>query len=179
MSGIRIFFVFYCFIILSSCKFSCSVGDKREEPSVAEYKDGIRLSNGIELQANGVKVDKAFLLFEDGKAVPAGNIVDFSQPVQLVLVIEKGWNEVDGKVRLGAYEKIEVETGQVLVEEQDMFASYTEKGIDPADARRVTLTATITLKKKIAPLTTFYVHFRVWDKAGDSFLQGRYRLYSK
>ena len=179
MSGIRILLVFYCFFILASCKFSCSVGDKNDEPSVAEYKDGIRLSNEIELQADGVKVDKAYLLFEDGKAVPAGNLVDFSQPVKLVLVIDKGWNEENGKVKLGAYEKIEVETGEVLVEEQDMFASYSESGISARDARRITLTATITLKKKIAPLTTFYVSFRVWDKSGDSFLQGRYKLYSK
>jgi hypothetical protein len=168
-----------CLILLSSCKFSCSVGNNDDAPSTAEFRDGARISNEIELQADGVKVDKAYLLFKDGTAVPAGNIVDFKQPVQLILVIDKGWNETEGRVSLGAYEKIEVETGEVLVEEEDMFAQYTERGISAAAAKRITLTATITLKKEIAPLTTFYVTFKVWDKKSRAFLQGRYKLYSK
>ncbi len=179
MRSLSIPAIFFCLIFLSSCKFSCSVGDKSDEPSAAVYKDGVRISNEIELQADGVKVDKAYLLFKDGTAVPAGNIVDFSQPVKLILVIDSGWNEENGKVKLGASEKIEAENGDILLDEKDLFSSFPEEGISAQDAKFITLTATIMLKKKITPLTTFYVYFRVWDKAGEGFLQGRYKLYSK
>lgn len=172
-------FLLISLVLLTSCKFSCSVGDKGNEPATTETKDGVRTSNNIELEANGVEVEKAYLLFEDGTAVPKDNVVDFSQPVRLFLVINKGWKEADGKVKLGASEKIEVESGEVLLDEKDLFAKYSEDGISAKDARYITLTAKVTLIKTITPLTAFNVSFRVWDKAGEGYIQGMYKLYSK
>ncbi len=179
MNRLLFLLFFISFFFLQSCKFSCSIGNKDDNKRTAVFKDGIRISNDIELQANRIKVDKAYLVFGDGEAVPEGNITDFSQPVKLVLVIEKGWKEQNGKVSLGASEKIEVETGEILLEEKDLFESNYPDGMPANDARRITLTASIRLKKEIKPLTTFYVSFRVWDKQGDGFIQGRYKLYSK
>lgn len=165
--------------VLTSCKFSCSVGDKGNVPVTKENKSGIRTSNNIEIEAKGVEVEKAYLVFEDGSNVPQDNIVDFSQPVRIVLVIKKGWKETDGKVKLGASEKIEVESGEVLLDEKDLFAKYSEEGISAKDAEFITLSAKVTLMKTITPLTTFYVSFRVWDKSGEGYIQGMYKLYSK
>lgn len=165
-----------------SCELSCTVNDKKENKENKDnvvFKDGVRLSNEIALDAEDVKVDKAYLIFEDGKPVPAGNIVDFTQPVKLILVIEKGWKEENGKVWLGASEKIETESGEVLLDEKDLFENAYSDGISAEDARFLSLSAIIKLTREINPLTTFNVSFRVWDKKGDGLLQGRYKLYSK
>lgn len=180
MNRSTITFLFLVTIFLQSCEFNCSVGDKADKPGTAVVKDGVRITNDIELQADGVTVEKAYLVFEDGTAVPEGNITDFSQPVRLTMVIEDGWKvDSNGRVWLGASEKIEVETGEVLLDEQDLFAKKNDQSISEKEAGRITLTATITLGKKIKPLTTFYVYFHVWDKIGKGFVQGRYKLFSK
>ncbi len=176
-------FVLLCTTLtLSSCEFNCSIGDKKAEAGrKTEYRDGIRLTNEIELQADGIKVDKAYLIFADGSPVPDGNIVDFAEPVQvkIVMVIDKGWEEKEGKVFLGASERIEIETGEVLLDEKDLFEQKLPEGMSPEDARIISLTASLKLNQKIKPLTTFYVIFKVWDKVGKGFIQGRYKLYSK
>lgn len=180
MTALRILLFSCSTILLSSCEFRCSVGEKKkDEPAVTTYKNGIRVSNDINLDAYGVVVEKAYLLFKDGTAVPAGNIVDFTQPVRLVLVFDKGWTEENDRVSLGVSEKIEAESGEVLLDEKDLFAAQDEKGISATDAKQITITATIILRKDVAPLTTFKISFRVWDKKGDAYVQGSYKLYSK
>lgn len=170
---------FGCLILLSSCEFSCSVGEKDKTPPVAkDEKSGVRVSNEISIQPNGVKVEKAYLVFEDGTRVPDDNIVDFSKAVNLVMLIDNGWKETDGKVKLGASEKIEVDSGEILLDEKDLFQSYAD-GIPAEDAKTLTLTARVKLKREIRPLTTFLVSFRIWDKNGSGFVQGQYKLYSK
>lgn len=168
-----------CMVLLSSCEFRCSVGEKdNAPPTTKDEKTGVRVSNEISLQPDGIKVEKAYLLFEDGTRVPDDNIVDFSKAVKLVMLIDNGWKETNGKVMLGASEKIEVESGEVLLDEKDLFKSYTD-GISAEDAKTISLTARVTLKKEIRPLTTFLVSFRVWDKNGSGFVEGQYKLYSK
>lgn len=180
MNRSTISFLFIITILLQSCEFNCSVGDKGDKPGTAVVRNGIRLTNDIEMQADGVTVEKAYLVFQDGTAVPEGNITDFSQSVRLTIVVEDGWKlDSNGRVSLGAYEKIEVETGEVLLEEEDLFAKNGDTTISEKDAGRISLSATIKLRKEIKPLTTFYVYFRVWDKIGKGFIQGRYKLFSK
>lgn len=166
-------------LFLQSCEFSCSIGNKEDQKRTAVSKNGDRIYNEISLQTNGVKVDKAYLAFDDGENVPDNNMVDFTQPVKLIISIDKGWNQKDNKVNLGASEKIMTESGQVLLDEKDLFELNYPDGMSAADSRRITLTATILLKEKIKPLTTFIVSFRIWDKNGDGFIQGSYKLYSK
>jgi hypothetical protein len=45
--------------------------------------DGSKIRNGIQLKENGLKVEQAFLLFEDGKLVPPDNKIDVGQWVGL------------------------------------------------------------------------------------------------
>lgn len=165
--------------LLQSCEFNCSIGNKEDQRRTTVSKNGDRIYNEINLQTNEVKVDKAYLVFEDGENVPDDNIIDFTQPVRLILSIDKGWNEQNNKVKLGASEKIMTETGQVLLDEKDLFELKYPEGMFAADSRRIALSASIILKEKIKPLTTFIVSFRIWDKNGDAFIQGNYKLYSK
>lgn len=166
-------------ITLQSCEFSCQLGGKKEEPKgTAVLKEGARIYNDISLSTNKLKLDKAYLVLKDGTPMPEGNLVDFSQPVILRLLISEGWTEENGKVMLGASEKIEAEDGTVLLDEADMFAKGFEDGVSTTDAKQISITASIKLKREVPP-TTFTVSFRVWDKKGEGFVEGSYKLYSK
>ena len=89
----------YITIFLQSCEFNCSVGNTNEPKGKAVVKNGTRTYNDITLQTQGVKVDKAYLVFKNDESVPDDNIIDFTKPVKLVLGIEKGWKEENNKVR--------------------------------------------------------------------------------
>jgi len=165
-------------LLLQSCEFSCSVGGNKDDVSgTAKVKDGARIYNNIQLNASGVRVDKAYLLLENGQQVPDDNFVDFKGPIKMQLKVESGWVEEKGKVLLGASEKITSESGEVLVDEADLFQQYNE-GIPAKDAKSIYLSASLKLKEG-APPTSFMVSFRVWDKRGSGFIEGSYMLYSK
>ena len=163
--------------LLQSCEFNCSIGKKNEVTGAAEVKDGARIYNNIQLNASAVKVDKAYLLFDDGQRVPDDNFVDFKSPVKMQILIDSGWVEENGKVLLGASEKIITEKGEVVVEEADLFQKYPD-GISVEDSKSIYLSAILKLKEGIPP-TSFTVSFRVWDKKGDGSVEGSYKLYSK
>ena len=164
-------------VLLSSCEFSCSVGNKDEVTGTAEVKDGARVYNNIQLNASGVKVDKAYLLLDNGQRVPDDNFVNFNGPVKMQILIDSGWVEENGKVLLGASEKIVTEKGEVVLEEADLFQKYPD-GISTEDSKSIYLSASVKLKEGIPP-TSFTVSFRIWDKKGNGFVEGSYKLYSK
>ncbi|OSZ73791.1 hypothetical protein CAP36_17470 [Chitinophagaceae bacterium IBVUCB2] len=168
-------------LVLQSCEFSCSVGDKGEKnkKAVRDPKSGARILNEIKLESTDLKIEKAYLVFADGEMVPDDNIVDFSQTIKLIIVFESGWKEMEGKVHLGASEKIVVQGGEVLLDEADLFAEKLPNGMSAEDAKVISLSATINAKKEIKPLTAFTVSFRVWDKNSNAAVQGEYKLYAK
>jgi hypothetical protein len=49
---------------------------------------------------------------------PDDNFIDFSQPIKLMLNVDSGWVEKDGKVNIGASEKILTEDGTVILMKQ-------------------------------------------------------------
>lgn len=166
-------------VTLQSCEFSCTIGGKKDEvKGTAVVKDGARVYNDIQLTTNKVKLSRAYLVFKDGTAMPDGNLVDFTKPVNVQLEIEDGWVNENGKVMLGAAEKITAADGTVILDEADLFKGQYDDGIAASDAGKIGLTANITMKKD-APPASFTVTFRVWDKKGEGFVEGSYKLYSK
>ena len=138
-------------------------------------EEGTLISNGIALETKGVMVSRAFLLFDNSTLVPPDNTTALSRRVKLRLVLKEGWNELEGKVALGASETIETDKGQVVLHENDLFA--TTPIIDAEAAKAITLNATISkLGRKPA---YFLVKFRVWDKQGEGEIKGSYKLYVK
>lgn len=134
-------------------------------------------SNGIKLKAKGLVVSDAKLYFDDQSSVPADNRVEVNQRVNMLLTIEKGWSEVDGKVFPGGSEVIKLNTGSVILESGDLFKDYEATGVSPVDAQYITLKAVITEmndKKKYVIVT-----FRVWDKKSTAEITGSYKLYIK
>ena len=179
MKSLTTFLLVFCLaFVLQSCEFNCSVGKKEEEvKGVAKVKEGARLYNNIELVSPGVKIAKAFLVYEGGARVPDDNFVDFTKWIKLQIQIDSGWVEKDGKVILGASEKIVSEDGTVVLDETDLFKEY-ENGIPVADSKFISLSARVKLKEGAAP-TSFTVSFKVWDKIGDGYIEGSYKVYSK
>ena len=160
-------------IFFASCTFTVE-----KESAVDENVQGTnvasKIRNGIELQSKGnLNVSQAFLLFDDGSLVPSSNQANVNQQVNLRLIIEEGFTESNGKVEIGAAEKIETNTGQVLLDEKDLFHDLGE--IEPERAKMLTLNAVITRLDKLYDY--FVVSFRVWDKKGDNEITGSYKLY--
>jgi hypothetical protein len=133
--------------------------------------------NGIKLKAKGLKVSEASLYFDDESSVPQNNKIEVNQRVNMRLIIESGWSEVDGKVFPGGSEIIKLNTGAVVLQSDDLFKAYDETGVSPEDARYITLKAIITSmtdKKKYV-----IVSFRVWDKKSTAEITGSYKLFIK
>ena len=164
---------------LQSCEFNCSIGKKKEEEikGAAVVKDGARIYNNIEIVSPGLKISKAYLVYEGGVRVPDDNFVDFKKWIKLQLEVDSGWVVQNGKVMLGAAEKITAENGRVILEDNDLFKKYPD-GITAEDAKYIVLSAGVDLKEGAAP-TSFTVAFRVWDKNGSGYAEGSYKLYSK
>lgn len=173
------FYFLLCFF-LSSCTMRCSVGDVGDEPKGdAKVVNGVRVFNDIALETSGVKVEKAYLILENGDPVSNDNVITFDQPVKVKLYVSEGWKENNGKVNLGVEEIITAPTGEVLLHENDLFEKYPG-GITKQDAKLITVSAKIIIKRQMEPHSTFGVMFRVWDKNdSNNFIKGSYKLYSK
>ena len=160
-------------IFLCSCTFTVEQKSSVDE-NAAGTKTSSKIRNGIELQTTGnLKVSQAFLLFDDGSLVPASNEAKVNQQVNLRLIIDGGFTEANGKVEIGAAEKIETNTRQMLLDEKDLFSDLGE--IEAERAKTLTLNAVITRLDKLYDY--FLVSFRVWDKKGNGEITGSYKLY--
>ena len=164
---------FLAVILFGSCEVSVKQ-DPSSDNSTPGKGTSSKIRNGIELKSKGdLKVSQAFLLFEDGTLVPSSNEAKVNQEVNLRLIIEDGFTKKNGMVEIGASEKIETNTGQVLLDEKDLFANLGE--IEAARAEALTLKAVITRLDKLYDY--FLVSFRVWDKKGSGEVTGSYKLY--
>jgi hypothetical protein len=158
-------------IIFSSAIISCEF---KTEIKTGDSKFD-KFKNGINISSKGLDVSQAFLLFDDGTLVPEDNKVGVNQQVNLRLIIDGGWKAENGKVSIGASEKIETDKGDVVLNEPDLFQSIGDVSVQ--DAGVITLKAVITSIDKL--YDHFKVSFKVWDKKGDGSVEGSYKLYIK
>jgi len=134
-----------------------------------------KIRNSIDPRKNGLEVEQAFLLFEDGTLVPSDNKVAVGQKVVMRLIIS-GWKEENGMVFPGASEKITTSEGNVVLNEPDLFVENTD-GVTAADAKYISLSAVITQLDRL--YDHFLVGFTVWDKKSNAEVSGSYKLYLK
>ena len=174
-------------ITLCSCEFKCQVGNLQDNPKNDSTKRTVntiqngsdtKTLNGIELHSREVQVNRAFLSLEGGDLVPADNTVVLGDKISLIINIDNGWKEVDGKSFIGASERITTDIGTELLNTGDMFDSYSASGLDVTDAKVITLKARITSAPAV-PVAYYVVNFRVWDKRGNGEITGKYQFYIK
>ena len=180
---IRSLFIAFLLItlVLSSCEFQCTVGkDTKEEKGKVRKEGESLLYNGIQLRASGIKVNKAYLVTNDGNGERIGedNIIDLKKGVKLLLLVSNDWKTTDDHVWLGASMNVNTETGEKILEQEDMFAAYEKEGLPAKDANIIGMS--VRFKEQLASLPLSYdVRFRVWDKKGEAFIEGSYTIHTR
>ena len=153
---------------LLSCEVKIKTGETEKQAG--------KFRNGIVIKENGLKVSEAYLVYdEDGSLVSNDNITDVDKKVRMILEIS-GWQEENGKVLLGASEKVSTNEGDTFLNRDDLFESYTD-GVSAEDAQQISLSVVISKADKI--YDHFLVEFRVWDKRTNKDVAGSYKLHLK
>ncbi len=97
--------------------------EKTQKMPTSNLRNNIKIRNDINIKAEGIVLSQAFLLYDDGTLVPETNETGVGKPVKMRLIIDNGWKEQDGKVSIGASEKIEPSDGELMLDEKDLFAA--------------------------------------------------------
>jgi len=135
------------------------------------------IKNGIRLTSKGFLVSEAYLVFDDENPVPPGNKISLNQNINLLLIVDSGWNEIEGRVYPGSKQVVKLSSGEEILNTEDFFMAFDETGVASNDARYITLnTAIPEIKDKRKPVV---VNFRVWDKKGSGEIKGTYKLFVK
>lgn len=146
--------------------------DKKASPVSVENSN---IKNGIKLKTRGFMVSDAYLVLDDESIVPEGNKIDLNQNVNMLLIIDGGWNESGGRVFPGSKQVIKHPNGTIIKNSEELFEAFDETGVSPEDARYITINAVVTelkYKKNYA-----LVNFKVWDKKGSAEISGSYKLF--
>jgi hypothetical protein len=131
------------------------------------------IRNGIELTANGVLVEQAFLTYEDGSPVDESNTTTLNKKIKINFVVQ-GWQEQNGIVALEANEKVITSDGDVIMDEKELFSKGGMKTLSPVDAQFVRLTVEVNGMRK--PHEYYLVSFKIWNKGTDQWIEGEYKF---
>ncbi|MDO9375497.1 MAG: hypothetical protein Q7T76_13850 [Ferruginibacter sp.] len=152
-----------------------SISKRTKNSGNPDADDAIR--NEIKFSSNGFQVSEAYLVFDDETPVPQGNKINLNQNVNLLLIVDSGWNEIEGRVYPGSQQVVKSISGEEILITEDFFSAFDETGVAGNDARYITLNTMIPeIKDKRKPLV---VSFRIWDKKGAGEIKGTYKLYVK
>ena len=102
------------------------------------------------------------------------NKARIGEKIYLVIKLDSGWVKENGKSFIGASERITTSAGRVVINADDIFADYGITGLDPVDAKLISLSAVIT--QADPGVNDFTVQFRVWDKKGSGEVKGKYKF---
>lgn len=177
---------YHCLLLFCSAVFFTSTCLMAQKPKVVVKKPVAKpvvpaakiYANDISLSAKGFVIQEAYLIFNDETKVPPDNKVEVNQQVNLRIVLTTAFKEIEGKVFPGASEKIVLSNGVTILDSEDLFTTYNETGVSPADAKYITLKAVITeIKDKNNYITVFV---KLWDKKNTaSEITGSYKMYIK
>jgi len=163
-------------IFLAACINVTNDSEKGVEVKVSTSSNQ-KIRNNIVIEEHGLKVEQAFLLFDDNSLVSEANETNINKKIKCRLILSGGWKEKDGKVFPGASEIIETNTGKLVLDEKDLFAEYDSTGVAAEDASYITLSANITKIDKLYDY--FVVKFKVWDKVGSGYVDGSFKFTIK
>jgi hypothetical protein len=138
----RMTFYFKPFMVLSAILLlasSTTIAQKRKVPKkqAKTATSNELIKNGIILQSRGFKVAEAYLVFDDENLVPEGNKVALNQNVNMLLIIDSGWTENNGRVYPGSKQVLKLNTGAEILTQEELFAAFDETGVSAEDARYI------------------------------------------
>jgi hypothetical protein len=169
-------------LALTSCEFSCNMGDKKanKENTVKSGSDkenaalsGTVIKNDIDVEATGVKVKEVYLADANGMPLEK-NEAKLNEKIYAVIKLDTGWAKVNGKSFVGAGERILTSEGTVVVDAEDIFKDNEAEGFSPKDASVISLSAVIT--RKAEGIDNYAVQFKAWDKKGKGEVKGKYKF---
>jgi len=160
-------------IIFINCISACNNEVKKDKDNTGASSNG-KIRNGISIQENGLHVEQAFLLKDDGTLIDDNNKIQVGERVSLRLIMH-GWEVKDDKVYPEASEKIATNDGQIFLDEQTLFSTSLPGGTTLENAEAITLYATISRVDKLYDY--FLVSFKVRDKTSNKSVSGSYKLY--
>lgn len=155
-------------LTLPACVFSVNTPDDKKQNTFTKIR------NGIQVKTQGLQVEQAFLLDEDGALIPDGNRISVKQKVYLRLIIS-GWKEKDGYVFPDASQKVTASSGTVILDETNLFRKGESNAVDPQDARYINLSFLLTAVNELFEYVM--VEFSIWDEIGGGKISGSYKLY--
>ena len=158
---------FLLLLLFITILFSCEV-------KVNLPKDSGKIRNGIKLNAKGVKVEQAFLTYEDGSLVNETNTTTVNRKIKINFVVQ-GWQEQNGQVALEANEKVVTDDGDVIMDERELFSSGGLKTVSAVDAQFPRLSVVVN---KVNKLYDYYlVSFKLWNRNADQSIEGEYKFH--
>jgi hypothetical protein len=180
MNNLKLCYAILITVLLTSCKFSCSVGGDKSAVKTKSVTSGDHaalngaiIKNDIDLEATGVKVKEVYLLDADKNRL-GENITGLGEKIYVVVRLDTGWVKEKGRSFIGASERISTSAGRVVIDADDIFKDYEATGIPADDAEVISLSAVIT--EADTGLENFVVKFRVWDKKGTGEVKGKYKF---
>jgi hypothetical protein len=161
-------------LILLFAGMLCSCEVKVNAPGASKNSPASKIRNGIDVSAKGVKVEQAFLTYDDGSLVDETNTTSVNKKLKINFVV-KGWKVENDNVALEANEKITTSDGDVIMDEQELFSKGGLEAISAADAEYPRLSVVINQVNK---LYDFYlVSFKIWNKGTDQSIEGKYKFH--
>ena len=159
-------------LLLAGVFYSCEV--KVNAPGSSAKTSAGKIRNGIEVKANGVNVEQAFLTYEDGTLVDESNTTSVNKKLKINFVV-KGWKAENDKVALEANEKITTSDGDIVMDEKELFSKGGMETISAADAEFPRLSVVIS---QLSKLHDFYlVSFKIWNRGTDQSIEGNYKFH--
>lgn len=138
-------------IIVIAVLSSCSVGVNKD------------LLTGLSYSYKGLSVEDAYLSVDNKKYT--SNEIEYGKKVFVVLTGVQGYKLSNGKVKIGCRINVADSEGNVVLSNEDAFASLSEEGYDPAEAEVLNASLTVGTPLEVGKEYDWEVLF--WDKNGE------------
>jgi hypothetical protein len=164
-------------LFLSACDISVSTnsGNKTADNLNTVSDSAQKIRNGITYDSSGgLIIETAFLMKDDGELITDDNTMKANERFKLILKLS-GWQAENGKVQIGAGERLRNSNQVVMLQEDDLFANAGAVSAEDAEV--------ITLVMEVLNTETIYdfyeTEFMVWNKEVDQMVRGSYRFKLK
>jgi hypothetical protein len=170
-------YLLYCLLLLAftSCEVkvnSASTDKKKEEPYTRNTN---KIRNGIKFTTTGgLKVEQAFLSYEDGTLVDEQNITDLKRRLVLHLNVD-GWKAENGKVYIDAEQKVLTDEGQEILNVSGLFTKNGIEAVSEDEAKQVSLNVVINSINRLVDY--FLVEFKVYNRKSEQVIEGSYKFH--